>query len=191
AEQATEVLKVAPGHPLATLLLASARRASGEIDAALRILEQLSQAQPNWAAAHYELGLSLGRLDRHTDAIAALRRAVTLKPDLPDAWRALGDQLLITGDTAGADASYAQHIKASTRDPRLLQAAAALCENNIPVAESLLRAHLKAYPTDVVAIRMFAEVAARLGRFGDAENLLRRCLELAPSFHAARHNYAL
>jgi tetratricopeptide (TPR) repeat protein len=38
---------------------------------------------------------------------------------------------------------------------------------------------------------MLAEVAARIGRFADAEALLRRCLELAPSFMPARHNYAL
>lgn len=38
---------------------------------------------------------------------------------------------------------------------------------------------------------MLAEVGARLGRFEDAEKLLSRCLELAPSFTAARHNYAL
>ena len=38
---------------------------------------------------------------------------------------------------------------------------------------------------------MLAELAARLGRYGDAENLLARCLELAPSFEAARHNYAV
>jgi cytochrome c-type biogenesis protein CcmH/NrfG len=43
----------------------------------------------------------------------------------------------------------------------------------------------------VAAIRMLAEVGARLGRFEDAERLLARCLELAPSFVAARHNYAL
>jgi len=59
------------------------------------------------------------------------------------------------------------------------------------VAEALLRAHLKQYPTDVVAIRMLAEVAARLGRYGDSETLLQRCLELAPGFHAARHNLAV
>jgi len=38
---------------------------------------------------------------------------------------------------------------------------------------------------------MFAEVAARLGRYHDAENLLARCLELAPGFAGARHNYAV
>jgi tetratricopeptide (TPR) repeat protein len=34
-------------------------------------------------------------------------------------------------------------------------------------------------------------VAARLGRNSDAEVLLERCLELAPSFHPARHQYAI
>ena len=72
-----------------------------------------------------------------------------------------------------------------------MAAARALCDNEIPQAELLLREHLKRHPTDVAAIRMFAEVAGRLKRYADAENLLARCLELAPSFHAARYNYAL
>ena len=189
AEQAGEILKVVPGHPVATLLLGCARRATGATDAALQVLEQLTRAQPNWAAAHYELGLALQ--DARRPAIAALRRAVTLKPDMPDAWRALGDQLTIDGDLKGADAAYAQHIKASTKDPRLMNAALALCENQIGQAELLLREHLKKFPTDVAAIRMFAEVAGRLGRYKDAENLLARCLELAPGFNAARYNYAM
>ncbi|MFZ1834057.1 MAG: sulfotransferase, partial [Pseudomonadales bacterium] len=58
-------------------------------------------------------------------------------------------------------------------------------------AEARLRAHLRESPTDVAALRMFAEVAARLGRQEDAEHLLERCLELAPGFDAARQNYAL
>src|SRR6516164_2022628 len=31
----------------------------------------------------------------------------------------------------------------------------------------------------------------RIGRYHDAENLLARCLELAPGFHGARHNYTV
>ena len=87
--------------------------------------------------------------------------------------------------------AYAQAIRHSTRDPRLMGAALALAENRIPEAEAPLREHLKRHPTDVAAIRMLAEVAARLGRYRDAENLLARCLELAPGFAAARHNYAM
>jgi tetratricopeptide (TPR) repeat protein len=191
SEQAGEILKVVPAHPTARLLLGIARRAAGDPSAALEALEPLIAAQPNWAAAHYEMGITLGALDRRADALAALRRAIALKPDMPDAWREIGDLLILQGDSQGADAAYAQHIKASTQDPRLMAAAHALCENKIGQAELLLREHLKRYPTDVAAIRMFAEVAGRLRRYQDAENLLARCLELAPSFNAARYNYAM
>ncbi len=107
------------------------------------------------------------------------------------AYRAFGDRLTLAGETAEADLAYAHAIKASTSDPRLMEAAVALSENKLAVAEQLLRQHLKQAPTDVAAIRMLAEVGARLGRYGDAEKLLARALELAPSFEAARHNYAI
>ena len=58
--------------------------------------------------------------------------------------------------------------------PRLVEAALALGDNDLPRAEPLLRAHLKDDPFDVAAIRMFAELAGRIGRYKDAENLLRR-----------------
>jgi predicted Zn-dependent protease len=190
AEQAVEILKAVPGHPVAQLLLGVARRSSGAAAEAIQILTALSQQQPQWAAAHFELGLAFGAHRQGDEAVVALRRAVALKPDLPDAWRTLADHLAAAGDAEGADRAYAQHIRYSTRDPRLLDAGIALAENQIPVAEALLREHLKLHPTDVAAIRMFAEVAARLGRYADAEALLERCLELAPSFLGARHNYA-
>ena len=190
AEQATEILKAVPGQPMAQLLLGVARRSSGAVADAIQILTALSKQQPQWAAVHFELGLAFGANRQGDEAVAALRRAVALKADFPDAWRTLADHLSAAGDAEGADRAYAQHIRYSTRDPRLLDAGVALAENQIPVAEALLREHLKQHPTDVAAIRMFAEVAARLGRYADAEVLLERCLELAPSFQGARHNYA-
>ncbi|HEX8620979.1 MAG TPA: sulfotransferase [Allosphingosinicella sp.] len=81
-------------------------------------------------------------------------------------------------------------LAASVRDPRLIQAGLALVEGQLAVAERLLRPHLKEKPTDIAAIRMMAELAGRLGRYGDSENLLRRALELAPGFTAARANLA-
>lgn len=193
AEQASEILRAVPGNPLATLLLGVARRTGGDAAGAAQVLTPLVGIHPQWALAHYELALALGLggPEHNAAAIAALRRAVQLKPDMVDAWRALGDELTVAGDALAADAAYAQSIRAATKDPRLLTAAAALCENNIPQAEALLRAHLKKFPTDVAALRMLAEVAARLGRYDDAGTLLNRCLELAPSFTAARHQRAI
>ena len=75
--------------------------------------------------------------------------------------------------------------------PRLIEAALALHENRLDVAERLLKAYLKDDPFDARAIRMLAELAGRIGRLNDAETLLRRAVEIAPGFTAARANLAL
>jgi tetratricopeptide (TPR) repeat protein len=189
AEQATEVLRVVPGEPLATLLLGRARRACGDAAGAIDTLRALCATHPRWALAHEELGHALGAARRGAEA--ALRRAVALKPELAEAWLALADHLHAVDDVHGADEAYARYLKASSKDPRLLQAASAMCAGRVGVAERILRPYLHERPTDVAAIRMLAEVAGRLGRYGQAERLLTRCLELAPGFVPARHNYAL
>jgi tetratricopeptide (TPR) repeat protein len=191
AEQATEILKAVPGHPGATLVLAVARRSAGDANQALALLLPLLNGQSRWANLHYELGLTHSALGRGEEAVAALKQAAQLSPDAPHVWRALADHLEASGDETGAEAARARLLKSSTRDPRLLAAGAALCENRIPEAEALLRRQLMEHPTDIAAIRMLAEVAARLGRYRDAENLLERCLELSPGFLGARHNYAV
>ena len=191
AEQACEILNVVPGHPQARLLLGIAHRISGNPSIALAALEPLAREQPNSAATWFELGVAFGDARRAPEAVAALQRALQLKPDMPDGWRLLAEYLDETGDAAAADQARAQFIKTVNRDPRLMAAATALCENELPRAEVLLRAHLKQHETDVAALRMLAEVAARLRRYGDAQTLLKNCLELAPSFSAARNNYAL
>jgi len=190
-EQAEEILNAVPEHPVAMLFLGVARRRLGDPVAAAEVLRPLAEAHPDWAPAHHELGLALGAAGQGEQAVRALRRAVTLNPELADAWRALADHLHAADDTTGADDAYSNYLKASTKDPNLLEAAVALCENRIAMAEALLRQHLRRLPNDVAAIRMLAEVAARLGRYGDAEALLTRCMELAPSFAAARHNLAI
>ena len=89
------------------------------------------------------------------------------------------------------EAADARHARASTRNPRLREAADALAANRLAEAEQRLRAHLHGAPTDVAAMRMLAEVAARAGRLDVAEGLLARALELAPGFRAARQNRAV
>jgi predicted Zn-dependent protease len=191
AEQVDEILKVVPGHPHARLILGAAHRRTGRTRAALEILEPLAREQPRAAPVHLELGIARGEAGRAGEAVLALRHATDLKPDSPDGWRLLADQLDAIGDAPGADRARARHLKAANKDPRLMEAAAALVANDLPVADTRLRTHLQAFPTDVAALRMLAEVAARLRRYADAQRLLEVCLRLAPSFDMARHNYAM
>jgi tetratricopeptide (TPR) repeat protein len=81
-------------------------------------------------------------------------------------------------------------IEASVGDPVLVEAAAALVGGDLRTVEQMLRPRLKEDPFDVAAIRMMAELAGRLGRYRDAEALLRRALDLAPGFGPARSNLA-
>lgn len=191
AQRAQEILKTHPGHPHAALILGVARRIGGNLPGALQILLPLARAQPGWAPPSYEVGVALGLAGRRKEAVEWLRRAVQLKADIGDAWQLIADHLLALGDPSGADAAYANYLIVSTRDPRLAAPATALLNNRVMEAEELLRAHLVQNPTDVVAIRMQADVAVRLRRSAVAEQMLAYCLELAPDYTAARHDYAL
>ena len=189
-EQAAEILKVVPNQPNAMMLQALAKGRLQQWPEAVDLLRRLSVLQPKWPAAFMELGFALRQAGFGDQAVIALKRSVFLKPDVPKAWLALADLHAAMGDAGAADTAYAMQLKYAAANPHLMAAAGAMAENNLALAERALKNYLKRYPTDVAAIRMLAEVAARLGRTPEAEHLLARCLELSPSFHFARQNYA-
>ncbi len=189
-EQAREILRAVGPHPRALHVLATAQARQGHDQAAVDVLAPLARSNPRWAQAHAELGAALARLGRFDEAIPPLRQATALQGGSGDAWLALADALHASGDATGADAAYLHHVRHSAKEPRMLAIGKALFENRLPEAEEPLRARLDCAPNDVAAIRMLAEVDARLGRDDEALALLTRCLELAPGFHAARKNLA-
>ena len=188
--QAKAILERLPTDPRAILILGSARRRQGDPAAARALLAPLAKAHPRAAHTHYELGLALRALGEGAPAVAALRQAVAVNRDLPEAWRALGDQLFVDGDTVGAEGAYAEHGRACVRDPVLRPAADALFDGRLAVAERTLRERLRARAADTTAMHMLAQTATRQGRDGEAELLLARCLELDPGFDGARFDYA-
>jgi predicted Zn-dependent protease len=186
AREAESLLKLARNDPRALLIVASARRRQGDAKGALAILEPLAKAYPRATMTHYELGLVFADLGRRGSAIATLRHTVTLNRDLADAWRALGDQLFLEGDTAGAESAFAEHARAAVTDPALKPAAVALFEGRLEDADDLLRAHVTTHVTDGRGLKLLADVRLRQERYADAEILFARCLELDPGNDAAR-----
>ena len=180
---ATGTLAQAIGHARA-LLGRDPRLAEEQAREILRVV-------PQAAPAHALLGAALGLQGRTDAAITALAQATRLDPRDADSWRQLGAQLQATGDSAGAARAVAGELQASTHHPALHRAALALAGNDLPVAERLLRAHLKETPDDIAALRMLAELAGRLGRYPDARTLLEHALAIAPGFTAARYNLAI
>jgi tetratricopeptide (TPR) repeat protein len=190
-EQAEEILRVYPDLPPALQILGASYRLQGDPERALLILRPLAGRITDSADLLHELGLALGATGRGDEAIEALRGAVKLNPRHSGAWRSLGDQLSVAGDDAAALEAFEKHLEVSTPHKELIAAAEFFRKGNVARAERLTREVLKKDPTDVVAIRLLANIGVKVGQYQDARNLLERCLELAPDFHMARHSYAI
>ena len=185
-----DVLRENPEDPDALLLLGSALRRKGAPTSARAILEPLALRQSHLPLVHYELGLVLGMLGDNRGATQSLKYAVGLDPGFAEAWSALGDQMVRMRSRKGADAAYAEYFYASVKEPLLRDAMTAYRENRIEDARLLLLDHLRTNGDDVNALKLLAEIAMKQGRMPRAEELFRRCIEIAPDFLAARFRYA-
>ncbi|WEK47770.1 MAG: sulfotransferase [Candidatus Andeanibacterium colombiense] len=126
-----------------------------------------------------------------TEAVARLRAATVRDKRDAQAWRLLAGALRAAGEDGDAAEAELMAVRATAFDPQMIAIASAMVRNDLAQAEARLRERLRIQPTDVAAIRLMAELAARIGRYADSEKLLRRALELAPGFVAARANLAL
>jgi predicted Zn-dependent protease len=189
--QLDEVLLVVPDYPPALLLKATAINRIDGPEASLELLAPLAEKHGQWPAVHFEYAKTLSVLKHGEAAIRALETVVALEPEHPEAWRMLADHLAAIGEQERSESAYLKHLRCSTQNPELQQAAKAMIDNNLSIAERVLKSHLQRTPTDVTAVRMLAEVAVRVGRNEEAQSLLEYCLELAPGFSGARYNLAV
>jgi len=190
AQRATEILARSPGHPEASLLLATAHRKLGDSAAAAALLESVARVQPESAFMQLELARAYAADGRSAAALATLRRAVTLDAELADAWRELAAQLFAAGETLEGDRADARYRSLAREPPELGDARAALANNRLEAAEAILRRRLQLAPDDVVALRMLADAATRREDPAEAERRLSECLALAPGYAAARLDLA-
>jgi tetratricopeptide (TPR) repeat protein len=179
-----------PVGSLAVALAHAARLLETRPALAVRQAEEILAAIPGQPDAMRLMARAQWASGDPEAAVATLRRRTEVDPRDAASWRSLADLLQVLGDAAGADSAHLSAVESGVSDPVLTHAALALRAEQLAVAEATLRERLKAEPTDVAAIRMLAEVGARLGRYDEASNLLARCLELSPSFHEARRAYA-
>jgi tetratricopeptide (TPR) repeat protein len=191
AEQdARRLLQRAPQDPRLLLILGSALRRQGKAEAAFAVIAPLAKAWPRAANTQYEMGAiqrALGALDA---AAQALRLALSLNPDLAEAWRALGDLLFLQGDAAGAEDAFLEFARASVTVPHLKPAALDIRHGRLDAAEARLRAHLLQRSGDADALAMLGDVYLRQGRWADAEVLFTHVLETDPGSTAIRFNLA-
>lgn len=189
-KQASEILRHHPEEVNSHLVVAAAIRAEGDNARALTLLKSLVERVPDFALAQQELGFALAEAGQPLEAIAALQRAVKIEQKLPACWKLMTELYLAEEDEEAAAEASTQYSLAISEDPVLVRAVQFVRAGKIGPAERLTRDFLKEHPTNVVAIRLLADIGSRVGALDDAEKLLARCLELDPEFDLARLNYA-
>ena len=190
-EQAREILKIYPDVIDAKRIIATAFRLQKQPQKGLEVLESLRAASNDSPDFLHELAQCYAGVGRGNDAIKTLRKAISIDAKHAPSWDGLGHQLAVAGDEKGSRDAFRRHFELTTPHPELVEASRFLRDGKQGKAETLVRELLKKHPTDVSGIKMLADIGIKMGQLQDARNLLERCLELAPNFHAARHAYAM
>ena len=171
---------VADGRRVAAALLRQALSLgqAGKLVESIALLQKAIAADPTNPSAHYDLGLTLAKCQRHYEAAGHLHRATTLKPTYAEAHYALGIALQNLGRDASAMEALRRAVElaprladAHNRLGHLLRAA----ERHTEAQECFRRAAAGARNTTLGRI-CEATFLLGEGKFVEAAEVLRRAL---------------
>jgi len=174
-----------PGEPNLSSLLGAALNRQNRGREAEPLLRHALAAEPGYAKGHEELGRSLLQQGRVEDAIAALKRALEIDPKLQSAQLALVNVLGESGRADEADQLMKAFLRADPFREWLAKAAELHRIGKLEDAEGVYRQILQRDPKNVEALRLLALIAMQFEHYGQAEQFLKRAVDVAPDFLAA------
>lgn len=171
--------------------VAVAQRYLGRIPDALATLERLEALYPGFSRLYQERGHCYVALREARPAIDAFLKAVNINPALPASWNALRMLYEMTGEADNARTAAAHVDKLGKLPGAVVVATALLSDGDLDQAERLIRDFLLQHGDEIEAMRLLARIGMRREVYDDAETLLDAVLRMAPSYRAARYDYAL
>lgn len=190
-ELATETYKSVPrehpSFPAAEMGRAEALRRAGKTDAAVEVLEQLSQSHPELPLVHVAAGDLYRQIERFEDAAAAYDRALEgYSARATDQWfvhyaRAICYERL--GRWEKAEADFRRALELNPDHPQVLNYLGySLVEKQIKLDEALdmIERAVAAQPNSGYIVDSLGWVLYRLGRYEEAVGHMERAAELMP-----------
>ncbi|MEX0734342.1 MAG: sulfotransferase [Steroidobacteraceae bacterium] len=174
-----------PGEPNLVSLLGAALNRQGRGQEAEPLLRRTVEVEPAYAKGHEELGRSLLQLGRFEEAIDRLRKALELDPKLQSAQLTLVHALTESGRAEEAEELMQAFLRADPARELTAKAAEHHRAGRLEDAESIYREILRRDPRNLEALRLLALIAINVEHYGQAEQLLKRAVEIAPDFLAA------
>ncbi|MFY9349175.1 MAG: sulfotransferase [Sphingobium sp.] len=170
----------------AELIACQALRRMGKPSQALTRLTALARSDAHVPAVLWELAQAASEAGATGQAIAALENLTRRQPGVAAGWFLLGRELRRADREMDGWRADLSGVRAASRDPMLLEAAAAMNEGRLDAAEAVLNGRLAQNPDDPPAVRLLGEVEWRRGDMSAALALVERAVALAPGFDLAR-----
>jgi len=176
-----------PAFLAAELGRAAALRLSGNTDASIEVLEQLSESMPDQPGVHATLGDAYRRLERYDEASQAYDRAVALyETPEPAQWvlyytRGITHERMDRWELAEAD--FRKALELQPGQPQVLNYLGySFVEMQINLDEALdmIERAVAARPDDGYITDSLGWVFYRLGRYDEAVTQMERAAELMP-----------
>jgi len=104
------LIKDYPHNPVVYNISAACYKALGQLDTAVKRYEQALAIKPDYAEAHYNLGVTLKELGQLDTAIKHYKQALTINPDYAEAYNNLGVTLQELGQLDAAVKRYEQAL---------------------------------------------------------------------------------
>ncbi len=183
------VLAAEPDNTEALYMAAVCHRYLEQFELAAARLERLKQLAPDFGRAHQEEGHLNRARGRDEEALLAYSRACQANPALEASYRAQLDILARRGAREQQQRVQAQldHLLSLPRP--VVAVTDLIAQGRLVRAEEICRAFLQKVPHHVEAMRLLADIGARLGALEEAEFLLESAAEFAPDNVQVRIDY--
>ncbi len=178
-----ELLKANPHDSDMLVYRGQIKMRQGDPGSAVEALQQALKSDSNNAVAHYQLGLALDMQHNDAQAESEWREAVSLRPDLTDAQRALATLEIRRSDFDGLVDTAQQIIAAEPGSPDgyLLRAAAEMNRQNVSAAEQDMRKAAGVAPASPAPYVQMGKLYLAQKKYPEAIKFYQQALDKDPT----------
>jgi cellulose synthase operon protein C len=178
-----EILKADKNDSVGLTLEAELDEAHGHPGQAATILQGVLKSAPDYAAAHYFLGVSFSMTDQLDRAEGEWREAVRLQPTMISAQRKLAAVAVAKGDMdlLSQTATALQHFEPNAAEGYILQARLDLARKQPSAATADLQKAIQVDPKNPEGYTAMGQLAQSQKKLPEAQNYYGQALALNPN----------